>query len=1011
MGSLGGCFKRFGITGQEATYIRGLAQNYRKDGFDARESNLQAVDELIANMETERQSIINQIITLKPELKSVIDPVANPTENALSMQEMPGNAQFPKPRQPMPQSAWQETQPGQLDYLRRKLQDKSIDLKRIVEAIQDAGLHVPDELNPIFREEMYAKRTEQRTTDFAKKELEPLIKQMQAHGVTLKQINDYLHARHVITDKVNERLQQLNPDMAGKPDYDKLAGITNQEARGILAQADKTVMEPLARAVDKMVERTRDLMVEYGIESQETIDRWRAQYKSYAPLQREGFEDEGMRSGGGFSVRGSSVSDRLGSGLKVVDVLANIAQARDQVIERGEKLRPTVALAGLLMKYPNLEFAQLDQYSPITYDDPVTGLPITIPGNLSQYQRPMIRRKNPLTGESTFYPDPTYKSRDNVVNFRIKGKDFAIVFNDKNERAVEVAKGLKNLDTPQLNGLLKAVAPYTRYLAAVNTQFNPIFGLVNFVRDVQFAMIALQSTELKGAHAEVLKNVKSMMGGIFEDARAVRQGGVGSSPAARLWKEFEDAGGPTGYRDLFFSSSERAEELQRMLTPERWNQIRSPQQFARVMEKTALFKMLSDYNLVMENSIRLAVYKTARDHGMSSLKAASYAKNITVNFNRKGQLGAQIGSLYAFFGANVQGTVRLIETMTERKGDGYVFSSVGKQIVTGGILLGILQTLGLSLAGFEDDEPPEYVKEKNLVIPAIGTDKGYVQIPMPLGFNLLPTMGRLAAETLYAGLSGRPPKAAERGMAFLGSVLNTFNPLGGTDAIQTAVPTVADPLVALDRNKDWTGKPIYQEDMNRLKPTPGHTRAHDSATPWAIGLSRMLNWATGGTDYVPSKIASPSPDAIDYLFGQATGGVGRELTKFGQSGRSLLSGEDLPANRIPVAGRFIGSSTGKAGLQDRFYQNIRDINAAAMEIEGRLQNREDASDFIREHPEANLKSTALAMQKHLGDLREEKHRLVSTGAPKEAVQRIEHQITNVMTMFNTQAERIRETAK
>ena len=44
-------------------------------------------------------------------------------------------------------------------------------------------------------------------------------------------------------------------------------------------------------------------------------------------------------------------------------------------------------------------------------------------------------------------------------------------------------------------------------------------------------------------------------------------------------------------------------------------------------------------------------------------QAASIAKNLTVNFNRKGQIATQAGALYAFFNAAIQGTTRLAQTL------------------------------------------------------------------------------------------------------------------------------------------------------------------------------------------------------------------------------------------------------------------------------------------------------------------------------------------------------------
>jgi len=79
-----------------------------------------------------------------------------------------------------------------------------------------------------------------------------------------------------------------------------------------------------------------------------------------------------------------------------------------------------------------------------------------------------------------------------------------------------------------------------------------------------------------------------------------------------------------------------------------------------------------------------------------------------------------------------------------------------------------------------------------------------------------------------------------------------------------------------------------------------------------------------------------------------------------------------------------------------------------MEIEGRMKHGEKFDDVLREHPESSLKSTALRFQKILGDLRKEKQTLLSSGGTREQIQAKEKQITNVMQIFNTQVERIKQ---
>lgn len=901
------------------------------------------------------------------------------------------------------------SEPGKLDNVIRKLQDKNIDIKRMVEAIQQSGGNVPTQLNPVLREEVYQKRAEIRSEDYKNQELIPLIDAMRENKVSLQQLNDYLHARHVIIDRVNERLQAMNPDM---PNNEALSGLSDTEARKILNSYTgerKATMDALAARVDAMVEKTRDLMVnEYGLEKADTIAGWRKTYKAYVPLRREAFEEEGHPTGTGRSVRGSTAQDRLGSNLKVSNILANIAQARDQVITRGEKMRPVIAMAGLLMLHPNKDIAVLDKPAPVTMTDPATGLEITVPGDLANYKMPKIRKIDHETGEVKWYPDPSFKGHENVVNFRIKGVDYAIVFNEKNIRAREMAKAFRDLDTGTLSGALKAVAPYTRYLASVNTQYNPIFGIVNFVRDAQFAMLTLASTPLAGKQATILNNARKSMIGIFQDARDARHGLPPSSATAHLWERFQHVGGPTGYRDLFFTATDRANEIERLLNPNSWKHIRSPQDFGRRMEETFLFRLLSDYNLMMENAIRLGVFKTAVEMGVDDLQAASYAKNITVNFNKKGQIGAQMGALYAFFNANVQGTARILDTIWERDPNGRGLgrlSSAGKKIVSGGILLGILQASLLALSGFEEDEPPEFVKEKNFVIPAPGTEKGYLMIPMPLGFNLLPNVGRVAAETIFAGAHGKDPRIFKKGADLFHTILSSLSPTGGTGSAALELsPTVADPLLSLEMNKDWTGKKISQEDFSSLKPTPGHSRARPNATVWATGLSKMINWATGGTDYTPG-VLSPTPDAIDYLIQQATGGVGREFSKTAQVAQAAQTGEDVPLYKYPLIGRFTGSATGTAAIRDRFYENIRSINLAAEEVKGRALHHEERAEFIKDHPEAAFEQAAVKMQRAIGELQDAKRLAIDRGEPKDAIKLREERISALMQQFNAAVER------
>ena len=178
-------------------------------------------------------------------------------------------------------------------------------------------------------------------------------------------------------------------------------------------------------------------------------------------------------------------------------------------------------------------------------------------------------------------------------------------------------------------------------------------------------------------------------------------------------------------------------------------------------------------------------------------------------------------------------------------------SAVGQKIVAGGVLLGGAQALMLAAAGFDDEEPPDFIRERNLVIPTGG--KKYITIPMPLGFHVLPNLGRIPVEFALGGFD----KPAEHVVKLLSLFSDTFNPMGNAGlSMQSLAPTVLDPFAALAENKDFAGRAIAKESFNKL--TPGHALARDTASLPALWMSEAINYLSGGTRHVRGAF-SPTP--------------------------------------------------------------------------------------------------------------------------------------------------------
>jgi hypothetical protein len=836
---------------------------------------------------------------------------------------------------------WEIPASSTMNTLTYIMADRNIDLRDIVKSIEKTHGILEDQKNTSLKETLFSGRLSSRLDDFVNNELHSVISAMAKNGISIAQIEEYLHARHA--EEANDYLDSL-PEDKRKGN----AGISTEDANDYLDSLDpalKEKYEKIALMLDKITHKNAQLLVDYGLESQETIDKWFNKYKHYVPLFREDIEER-PGTGQGFTVAGSASKGRTGSERKVVHILSNIAMQRERTLTRGEKNRVSQSLVSLAENFPNEDFWKI----------------IKIP-RLSAFIAPGIEAK----------------IKPNVVVARIKDeetgeiKHIGVQFNENNKRAMRMATALKNMDMDNIGEILGTLGKITRYVSAINTQYNPVFGVTNFFRDMGTAAFNLSTTKIAGKQKKVLSNVLPAMKGIWQATK-----GNESSEMAKLFKDFQLHGGQTGYRNLFVVSEDRAKDIERELKS---LQAGKPRRYL-----SAFAKILSDYNTMSENSIRLSAYKVGIESGMTKDKAASMAKNLTVNFNKKGQIAGQAGALYAFFNASVQGAVRMYETLKGPK---------GYKIIAGGIILGAAQAMMLAAAGFKDEEPPEFVKERNVIIP-IG-DKKYITFPMPLGFNVIPNVGRILAEITLGGGKNAGVKMS----GLIGIIMETFNPLGSSGlSMQTVAPTFLDPFAALAENKNWTGRPIYKEDFNSLNPTPGTSRVKDSATALGRGLAWAFNILTGGNKYTPG-LFSPTPDQIDYLSGQITGGLGREIGKTSMMFESLYTGEELPAYKLPLTGRFYGTVEGQANESNKYYSNLKKLNVHEANIKGRIKDREPVSQYIKDNPEAKLWRMANTVENTISRI---KKRRESARTP-EAKKIYDKLITLQMKRLNNMVEK------
>jgi hypothetical protein len=891
------------------------------------------------------------------------------------------------------------------DGLIYKMLDKNIDVKRIIEAVKDTGKEIATKWNPYLQEELYHGRTANASQEFRDNEWLPLLMDMEKKGVTVGELEKYLLNRHA--EAYNKHVAKVNPT---RPEMqDGGSSVTTEDARKYLAGLDaetKAKYDELAARVDGITKGTRQLLVDTGYEKAKTIKAWEEAFPTYVPLMREegdfDYNFGSFGTGRGFDVRRDFSRSAMGSKRNVVDIIGNVIAARNNAIALTEKNRVAQAVYGLALEAPNPDFwmAINPDAEKIPQDaiDELRAMGLDPEAIEFLMKEPKQRTLDPKKNEVVSRINTKLRENDYVLATRINGEKRYVFFNPKDPRSNRAATALKNLDAQDLGTALGMVAKVTRWMASVNTQYNPIFGPYNFLRDLQSAALQLSTTELAGQQKEIAASVVPSLRVIYSSLRKRRKGEKVEGDAdflkmADLWKEFQKEGGQTGFKDNFSRTQDRTEALL--------------DEMAKITEgkakagARAVFDWLSDYNDSLENAVRLSAYKVAKEkfikEGSSpeeaKQRAASLAKNLTVNFNRKGDVATQMGALYAFFNASMQGTARMIETL---KGP------IGKKIIAGGLLLGGMQAALLAAAGFDEDEPPEFIRSKNIVIPT--GDGDYFAFPMPLGFHVIPGVSRILTEWTLSGFKD----TAKRVTDLTGLFLDAFNPIGNAGwSAQTLAPTFADPIVALFENKDWTGKPISKEDLFSLRPTPGYTRAREGANVLSTNLAEFLNYASGGTKHQPG-VLSPTPEQIEYLVGQVFGGVGREAIKLSTSVEKTITGEDLPPYKIPLYGRFVGETKSSAAESNKFYKNMERLNRLDLEIKGRREDREPIGDFMRENPESRLLPMANKTYKDVQALRKRRKELLERDAPRESIQAVEKQITRKMQVLNDRVNAFEE---
>jgi hypothetical protein len=740
------------------------------------------------------------------------------------------------------------------------------------------------------------------------------------------------------------------------------SGMTNAEAERLLAGGIpldvQAKLEPVRQKLLDINRSTINNLLEGGLISAETHDLLTKRYKDYVPLRgtknrgvEGGTEFEAARitgTGSGLDVRGRDIIRAGGRESMANDILAYAVSQNMDSIVRSEKNRVMLTAARFAKSFKDngviVEVKPSEVMKTISYEE---------------------------DGQTRFAKtiDPYLADAQDIIAYKENGETKYLRINDP-----RLADVMKNRASPVLGSVIEKLGSLNRYFAFINTQASPEFVISNFARDLQTALVNINSDQAQGLARGLVKNIAPAL-------KATYRAELGKADLGGrmdvFYRQFKAAGG----RMTFFGMKD-FQTLQK--------QIQSKLAGGGSNAGARVFRLALDkvgqLNGAVENATRLATFATLKERGYTDQQAAYAARNITVNFTRKGTAGPLMNAFYLFFNANIQGSARIIQALSTSK--------KAQKIVLGAMAFGFFRDMVNRIVGGEDetgmpiyDKIPEYKRRQNMIIMnPYAEEMGvqYFMFPMPYGYSVFDYAGQLVADTMPREIYGGGKRPMDSAVNLTLAAIDNFNPIGGSYSLLQAIsPTITTPLVDLALNQDFSGRPIMPTP-NPFDPVPppDSQRYWNNVNPASKWVTEKLNEVTGGSKARSGSI-DVSPETLDYGYDFLTGAVG----KFGErvmmapirAAKVAAGQEDVVdlIGDIPMVRKVTGSVPSFVDVKR--YQDMR-TEILTVERELKLARQAGETEMAREiiqdaKPELRLVNMVKATEQDLKELRSQKRKL------------------------------------
>lgn len=538
-------------------------------------------------------------------------------------------------------------------------------------------------------------------------------------------------------------------------------------------------------------------------------------------------------------------------------------------------------------------------------------------------------------GLNIAYPQTHSEEREHEVRVMKDGEEYVIYVNGDPQLAQAMnntrAHRVREIQSGKLD---RAAAWLGRKMAAAYTSLSPLFIPSNYFRDLTMTLASTAIREDGRYNYLLRKNLATSwnLGFMLRDYQngklrdKVSNGNA--TPKEQMFYDFMMNGGETG-----FVSSLDVEDLKKKFK----NDLKDLNRWKANPVKVGhtIMDGIEFLNRAIEDSNRFAVYMTSIQYGRSIDEAVNDAKDVTLNFNRKGtgEYGWQmVRNLYLFINPAVQ-SLQTFGALV--KHHPFKFTAVTASWLASGVLVPIvnaaLMQMAAAFGGGDDDSDKEWYKDiskkywqftkwdrRNNLIMWVPFTHEFIKIPLAQEFRAFYGVGDMIASKMMGGELA-DESWSQYAEDLLGQVVDML-PLDPTgydgNIVVSLMPNAVRPIFELAFNVDFTGKPIFK-DTEYNKYDPNFTKAYVGTPDWLVRVSKMVN--SIGNDYPDVQQNSidafgdprynlNNPGVVDHVLSSYLGGaytMGSQV--LGLLTKSLNDPKEIKVADIPLFSKFVSN--------------------------------------------------------------------------------------------------------